>query len=49
VAAVDWQNPLVKEGKQAEFLMLDSFEWGDSILNSDAEISKASPEFSRNK
>ncbi len=27
VAAVDWQNPLVKEGKQAEFLMLDSFPW----------------------
>jgi hypothetical protein len=27
VAAVDWQNSLVKEGKQAEFLMLDSFPW----------------------
>lgn len=27
VAAVDWQNPLIKEGKQAEFLMLDSFPW----------------------
>jgi hypothetical protein len=27
VVAVDWQNPLVKEGKQAEFLMLDSFPW----------------------
>ena len=27
VAAVDWQNSLIKEGKQAEFLMLDSFPW----------------------
>ena len=27
VAATDWRNPLVKEGKQAEFLMLDSFPW----------------------
>ncbi len=28
VAATSWQNPLIKEGKQAEFLMRDSFPWG---------------------
>jgi hypothetical protein len=27
VAATDWQHPLVKEAKQAEFLMLDCFPW----------------------
>jgi hypothetical protein len=27
VAATDWQAPEVKEGKQAEFLVRDSFPW----------------------
>ncbi len=28
VAATDWRDPAIHEGKQAEFLMLDSFPWG---------------------
>ena len=27
VRAIDWRDPAVQEGKQAEFLMLDSFPW----------------------
>lgn len=27
VVATDWRDPTIKEGKQAEFLMLDSFPW----------------------
>jgi ssDNA thymidine ADP-ribosyltransferase, DarT len=27
IAATDWRDPLVKEAKQAEFLVLDSFPW----------------------
>jgi len=27
VAATDWRDPMIKEGKQAEFLMQDSFPW----------------------